>query len=92
MHNSGHSQKDTAKAIEKDKSVVSRELQGNCDRRNGQYRHELTQRKYEHRQKNKPKRRRFNDDVKAFVDEYIKLDYSPEQVSGRAKQGSTIQI
>lgn len=86
MHNSGHSQKDIAKAISKDKSVVSRELRRNCDQRNGIYKHELAQRKYEQRQKNKPKCRRFSTEVQLFVDEYINLDFSPEQVSGRAKK------
>lgn len=85
MQNLGHSQKDIAKAIEKDKSVVSRELRRNCDQRNGVYKYELAQRKYEYRQKNKPKRRRFSTEVQSLVDGYIKLDYSPEQVCGRAK-------
>lgn len=92
MRNVGHSQKEIARAIEKDKSVVSRELRRNCDLRNGVYKHELAQRKHEHRQKNKPKRRRFSTEVQAFVDRHIELDFSPEQVSGRAKQDGVVCV
>lgn len=92
MRTAGHSQKDIAKAIDKDKSVVSRELRRNSDQRNGVYKHELAQRKYEQRQKNKPKCRRFSTEVQSFVDEYIKLDFSPEQVAGRAKKVGVVCV
>jgi IS30 family transposase len=92
MHTAGHSQKNIAQAIGKDKSVVSRELRRNCDQRNGIYKHELAQRKYEHRQKNKPKCRRFSTDVQKFVDTYIKLDFSPEQIAGRAKKDGVVCV
>ena len=48
-------QKDIALAISKDKSVVSRELRRNCDKRNEKYKEDLAQRKYEKRQKDKKK-------------------------------------
>ena len=92
MHTAGHSQKNIAQAIGKDKSVVSRELRRNCDQRNGIYKHELAQRKYEHRQKNKPKCRRFSAEVQKFVDTYIKLDFSPEQVAGSAKKDGVVCV
>ena len=92
MRGQGHSQIDIAKAIDKDKSVISRELRRNCDQRNGTYKHELAQRKYEQRQKNKPKCRRFSTEVQLFVDKYIKLDFSPEQVAGRAKLDGVICV
>jgi IS30 family transposase len=85
MRTAGHTQKEIAKAIGKDKSVVSRELRRNCDQRNGIYKHDLAQRKHEKRQKEKPKRRLFDKLVQVYVDKYIKLDYSPEQIWGRAK-------
>lgn len=64
MHQSGHLQKDIAKTIGKDKSVVSRELRRNCDKRNKKYHYELSQRKYEKRIKEKPKCIHFKEDIK----------------------------
>jgi len=42
-------QKDIALAIRKDKSVVSRELNRNCNNRDREYRADLAQRKYENK-------------------------------------------
>lgn len=46
MINQGYQQKDIAIAIGKDKSVISRELKRNCNRRSGIYDYALTLRKY----------------------------------------------
>lgn len=81
MKEQGHSQKDIAKAIGKDKSVVSRELRRNCDLRSGKYKHNLAQRKYEQRQKDKPRCVKFTDAVKAYVDKKLSEKWSPEQIS-----------
>ena len=59
MMQQGWKQKDIALAIGKDKSVVSRELKRNCNNRDRKYKADLAQRKYENRQKNKPKHIRF---------------------------------
>lgn len=85
MIQQGLKQKDIAFAIGKDKSVVSRELSRNCDNRNREYRADLAQRKYENRQKNKPKHIRFTQRVKQYVEEFLAKDFSPEQIAGRAK-------
>ena len=84
MMQQGLQQKEIALAIGKDKSVVSRELKRNCDNRNREYRADLAQRKYESRQKNKPKHIRFTEEVKQYVEECLAKDFSPEQISGRA--------
>ena len=55
MFNRGYKKIDIAKAIQRDKSVVSREISRNCDGRSGHYNHDLAQRKYDKRQKEKPK-------------------------------------
>ena len=81
----GYKQKQIAEAIGKDKSTVSRELQRNCDRRSGEYRYELAQRKCDQRHQAKPKKLRFTEQVKAYVDTWLQEDYSPEQIAGRAK-------
>ena len=81
----GYKQKDIALIIEKDKSVVSRELKRNCDRRSSKYEADLAQRKYEQRQRDKPKHIHFTEKIKQCVDELINKDYSPEQIVGRTK-------
>lgn len=80
-----YSQKEIAEAIGKDKSVISRELRRNCDKRSGKYRHDLAQRKYEARMKKKPKKQCFTDDIKLQTEALLKKDYSPEQIAGRLK-------
>lgn len=85
MKQQGFSQKDIALTIGKDKSVVSRELKRNCDKRSKKYDADLAQRKYEQRQRYKPKRIRFTEDIKQHVDELLNEDYSPEQIVGRSK-------
>ena len=82
-----YKQKDIALAIGKDKSVVSRELKRNCDKRSGSYNSALAQRKYDQRQRDKPKHIHFTEDVKQCVDELLNKDYSPEQIAGRTKLG-----
>jgi IS30 family transposase len=84
MVQQGVKQKDIAFVIGKDKSVVSRELRRNCDNRSKKYRADLAQRKYENRQKKKPKHICFTEKVKQYVDECLAKDFSPEQITGRA--------
>ena len=88
MLKTGYSQSEIAKTIEKDKSVVSRELMRNSDARSGEYRFDLAQRKISRRHKTKSKIVRFTDQVKANVDTFIKEYHIPEQVFGALnKQG-----
>lgn len=85
MKKQGYKQKDIAFTIGKDKSVVSRELNRNCDKRNKKYDADLAHRKYQLRQRNKPKHICFTEDVKQIVDNLLNKDYSPEQIAGRTK-------
>jgi IS30 family transposase len=85
MLQKGYKQKQIAEAIGKDKNIVCREIRRNCDARSGAYRHELAQRKSEKRHQTKPKKIRFTEQVKAYVDTWLKNDFSPEQIAGRAK-------
>jgi len=59
-------------------------LHRNCDNRSKKYKPDLAQRKYEYRQKNKPKYIRFTDEVKQYVDDCLAKDFSPEQITGRS--------
>ena len=86
MIRNGYKQKDIAKAINKDKSVVSRELKRNKDMRSGEYRYDLAQRKYDKRNKDKPKRILFTPEVQQNVESLLKEDYSPEQIVGTLKK------
>jgi len=88
MQQAGCSRRMICQAIGKDKSVLSRELRRNCDKRTGAYSPELAQRKYEKRQKEKPKFIHFTDVIKQFVIIHLRSDFSPEQIAGRAKYES----
>jgi len=85
MLQKGYSQKEIAAAISKDKSTISREIKRNKDKRNGVYKHELAQKKYSQRQKEKHKKIYFTDTIKSYVEKKLSDDYSPEQICGRAK-------
>ena len=85
MIQQGKSLSEIAKVIGKDKSVVSRELRRNCDKRNGTYDYRLAQRKYEKRMKEKPKFRRFTEEIRIFVDVMLREELSPEQIVGRCR-------
>lgn len=85
MKKHGYSNTEIAKIIGKNKSSVGRELKRNSDKRDGVYKAELAQRKAHGRHKNKTKRLKFTSEVKAYVEKKIKDDWSPEEISGRAK-------
>src|SRR5690625_6786367 len=70
MIKQNHSQTEIARTIGKCKSVVCRELKRNCDKRNGEYRYDLAQRKYEERIQNKPKSTKFIGDLEKRSEEH----------------------
>jgi transposase, IS30 family len=76
---------DIAKHIDKDKSVVSREVRRNCDQRSGEYRYELAQKKCEARHAEKRKNVRFTVKIQNQVIRKLTDNYSPEQIVGRLK-------
>jgi IS30 family transposase len=86
LNKAGYTQKAIAEAIEKDKSVVSRELRRNCDKRSGEYRYELAQKKCQERHKSKPKKRYFTASIASYVDEKLGIKLSPEQIVGEARK------
>jgi IS30 family transposase len=79
-------QKQIAEAIDKDKSVVSREIARNCDKRNGNYDADLAERKYEKRRDSKPKKVYFTAEIQEMVEDKLAKKYSPEQIVGVAKK------
>jgi IS30 family transposase len=82
MKTKGHSQKEIASTIGKNKSVVSRELKRNSNKRTGEYDDELAQSKYEKRMKEKPKKKRLNEQMKEEIHVCLSKQYSPEQIVG----------
>lgn len=88
MSKQGYSQKSIADIIEKDKSVISRELKRNSDIRNGEYRYELAVKKCQKRHKEKPKHIYFTDDIRKRSEQLLRLDHSPEQVVGILKKAN----
>lgn len=86
------SQKSIAEAIGKDKSVVSRELKRNSDLRNDIYKAPLAEKKYRLRQAQKPKHISFTTEIQAYVITGLQKDYSPEQISGRAKLDGVVCV
>jgi IS30 family transposase len=77
----GFKQKAIAEIVGKDKSVISLELKRNSDKRNGEYRAELANRKYKERLKNKAKAIKLTSEVKEYIDKKLKDRWSPEQIS-----------
>jgi len=86
MLENGYKQSEIAKVINKDKSVVCREIKRNCDQRNGQYKSDLAIRKHRNRQKEKHKCIRFTEEVQSNIEQLLKEDYSPEQVVNTLKK------
>lgn len=90
MLQQGYKQIEIAQCLGRNKSVISREIKRNCDQRSGEYRSDLAQRKYNYRNKTKPKRVVFDSDMKQKVEALLREDYSPEQVCGSLReQGET---
>jgi transposase, IS30 family len=85
MKQNGEGPTAIAEMIGKNKSVVSRELLRNCDKRSGIYNYDLAQRKYEKRQAEKPKHKRFTSQIQEYVEIKLADKYSPEQIVGEAK-------
>ncbi len=81
-----YSLSEIGKVISKDKFVISREMNRNCDVCSEQYRSDLAQRKYQKRLKEKNKKIRFTEAVRLAVEPLLQMQYSPEQVSGVLKK------
>lgn len=82
MIKSGHSQKEISLALNKDKSVISRELKRNCDQRTGIYNFPLAVRKCAARHRSKPKHIKLTDPLRNRITCYLEQKWSPEQIVG----------
>jgi IS30 family transposase len=86
MKQQGFNQTEIAKIINKDKSVVCRELKRNCDSRSGAYKYELAQKKCAERHKNKPKKIKLTANIKSYIENSLEQKLSPEQIAGVASK------
>lgn len=74
-----------AKHLNVCKSVITREIQRNCDQRSGKYKAKLAQSKYEARMDEKPKKTRITKEVESYVKLNLERKFSPEQIYNKAK-------
>jgi len=80
----GFSQKEIAKEIGVHPSTISREFKRNSDTHKG-YDAEIAQVKSVQREKNKKKRTSLTKRIERYIRSKLKLDWSPEQISGRMR-------
>jgi IS30 family transposase len=86
MLQSGYTQTSIAQALNRSKSVISREIVRNCDQRSKVYLAPLAQRKCEERHKQKKKQIKLTSQMRAFIVEKLEDKYSPEQIVGWSKR------
>ncbi len=90
LKKAGNSNKEIAVLVETSESTISRELKRNTGKRG--YRPKQAQNKALRRKQNATKAIKMTDEVIVLVDEQIRLDLSPEQVSGWLKAQHGIHI
>lgn len=78
-----HKQAFIAKQLGRHKSVISREIKRNADKRDGTYKAELAQRKCVQRARSKPKAIKFTAKGENRMIGYLYKDLSPEQIKGK---------
>ena len=81
-----------AQTIGVSKSTVYREVERNCDQRNGSYKSSLAQRKCQEKHQRKPKQIRFTEQIKVRVEALLIDDFSPEQVVGYCKKNQQAMV
>lgn len=90
LYKAGYSDTEIALEVGVHKSTIGREIRRNS-RWNGYY-PEQAQFFSDDRRRNAYKRVKFTQDVKAFVQEKLLLDWSPDQISGYAKRLKMFEI
>ena len=84
------SQSDIANNIGRSQGSISREIKRNKGLRGYRYQQADTLAQCRHTEKNKAIK--LTDDIKHLLDKYISKDWSPEQVTGRLKKDSIIDL
>jgi len=96
MREAGHSQKDIAGILKRDKSTISREIKRNRRRKKtkqgmvlGKYESSTAQLKQYNRRRNakyQGKKIERNPDLKKHIIKHLKMHWSPDDISGRMKE------
>jgi IS30 family transposase len=89
-HKKGTSQKDIAKALGRDQGNISRELSRNIGLRG--YRHNQANNFAQERHKTKAKATKLTDEITLIIEEYVREDWSPEQIAGRLSSDHVIDL
>ena len=86
----GKSVRSIARDMGRHHATLNREIARNTGERG--YRYKQAQRFAETRHKTKPKARKWNTELKAYVTDKIKQRWSPEQISGRLTQEGKVSV
>lgn len=86
MINAGHSQNSIAKALNRSKSVISREISRNCNGNSKIYTADLAQRKCDARHKQKKKKVKLTNEMWSYITDKLDQKLSPEQIVGFSKR------
>jgi IS30 family transposase len=86
LQQEGYGYVQIAQKLGKDESVIFRELKRNTNQATSRYLGGQAQEMTDARQTNKRKKIYFTEEIKEFVNYWLLNDYSPEQITGRAKK------
>lgn len=90
QHKNGVSANEISQALNRSQSTISRELLRNTGKRG--YRYKQAGRLAQNRHQAKEKSVKLTDEIKLMVDDYLKQDWSPEQIVGRLKLDGVITL
>jgi len=79
-----------ARALGRSQSTISREVKRNTGLRG--YRHQQADHLAQKRHRNKAKSVKLTDKIKSIIDQFLKEDWSPEQIAGRLKNIGLISL
>lgn len=91
FYKAGYLQKDIAAEIGVSESTISRELKRNL-RSNGKYCPDTAQKNSELRREQLKKPFKITEQIKRFIEDKVKQEWSPEQISGYAKKKSLFHV
>lgn len=87
LHKQGLGPTEIGKIIDKDKSVISRELRRNCSEgKYHLYNAPQAQKRYLERSQNKGRKTKLTLEIKEEINSKLSLKWSPEQISGRSQK------
>ncbi len=89
-HKAGQSMNKIAKALNRSQSAISREISRNSGQRG--YRYQQANNFAIARHEQKPKHIKLTDKMKRLINDYIEIDWSPEQIVDMLKQGNVIEL